>query len=179
MGAPATLQNHMAQTPWPGNADHVIFLLDADRAFERHVLKEWISRHAADTPRITVCVALRDDRKTLAVDELVRALEQQPEASLRHSGYLGCNASEPTKQVRGRSICSAGATAGHHVSLPDASPSNNLSALTLPLESPVPGRRWQSASPQKPVLLHRTTSRISRFSLPGRRRSCWTWLSAS
>ena len=72
----------MAQTPWPGNADQVIFLLDADRAFERHVLKEWISRHAADTPHITVCIALRDDRKTLAVDELVRALEQQPKASV-------------------------------------------------------------------------------------------------
>ena len=82
MGAPATLQNHMAQTPWPGNADQVIFLLDADRAFERQVLKEWISRHTADTPHITVCIALRDDRKTLAVDELVRALEQQPDASI-------------------------------------------------------------------------------------------------
>ena len=82
MGAPATLQNQMAQTPWPGNADQVIFLLDADRAFEKQVLQEWISRHTADTPHITVCIALRDDRKTLAVDELVRALEQQPDASI-------------------------------------------------------------------------------------------------
>ena len=82
MGAPATLQNQMVQTQWPGSADQVIFLLDADRAFERQVLKEWISRHTADAPHVIVCIALRDDRKTLAVDELVRALEQQPEASI-------------------------------------------------------------------------------------------------
>lgn len=82
MGAPAALQNQMVQTQWPGSADQVIFLLDADRAFERRVLKEWISRHTADAPHVIVCIALRDDRKTLAVDELVRALEQQPEASI-------------------------------------------------------------------------------------------------
>ena len=68
----------MAQTPWPGNADQVIFLLDADRAFERQVLKEWVSRHTADRPHVIACIALRDDRKTLAVDELVSALQKQP-----------------------------------------------------------------------------------------------------
>ena len=68
----------MARTPWPGNADQVIFLLDADRAFERQVLKEWVSRHSADRPHVTACIALRDDRKTLAVDELVSALQKQP-----------------------------------------------------------------------------------------------------
>jgi hypothetical protein len=67
--------------PWPDGDAPVIFLLDARGSFDRRLLEGSIAAHS--TPGRTseiVALDLRDDRKSLLVQELVTAITRHPEA---------------------------------------------------------------------------------------------------
>jgi glycerol-3-phosphate O-acyltransferase len=75
------LQDQLAHNPWPPSSQHVIFLLDTRRRFERQVLEQWISAHDTHASNHTVVLLdLRDDRKPLNVEKLSEALQQHPDA---------------------------------------------------------------------------------------------------
>jgi len=75
------LQIQLAHNPWPPSAQHVIFLLDTTRRFERQVLEQWIAAHDSQASKHTVVLLdLRDDRKTLNVEKLSETLQQHPDA---------------------------------------------------------------------------------------------------
>ena len=81
MSLATALQIQLAHNPWPPSAQHVIFLLDTTRRFERQVLEQWIAAHDSQASKHTVVLLdLRDDRKTLNVEKLSETLQQHPDA---------------------------------------------------------------------------------------------------
>ena len=81
MSLATSLQNQLAQNPWPASAEKVIFLLDTTRRFERQLLENWIALNANQSIGHTIELRdLRDDRKALNVAALAEALQQCPNA---------------------------------------------------------------------------------------------------
>ena len=81
MSLATALQVQLAHNPWPPSAQHVIFLLDTTRRFERQVLEHWIAAHDNQASNHTVVLLdLRDDRKTLNVEKLSDTLQQHRDA---------------------------------------------------------------------------------------------------
>ncbi|MCH1610218.1 MAG: 1-acyl-sn-glycerol-3-phosphate acyltransferase [Luminiphilus sp.] len=77
----AALQAQLDVSPSPEGQQPVIFLLDADRGFDRNLLTRWINAHPdPDREHVIVCLDLRDDRNPLAVEELIDALQRHPQA---------------------------------------------------------------------------------------------------
>ncbi|GIR71840.1 MAG: hypothetical protein CM15mP74_30910 [Halieaceae bacterium] len=77
----AALQAQLDVSPSPGGQQPVIFLLDADRRFDRNLLTHWINAHPdPDREHVIVCLDLRDDRNPLAVEALIDALQRHPRA---------------------------------------------------------------------------------------------------
>ena len=67
--------------PWPDGDAPVIFLLDARGSFDRSLLERSIAAHSmADRANEIVSLDLRDDRKSLSVQDLVSAITRYPEA---------------------------------------------------------------------------------------------------
>ena len=77
----AALQAQLDVSPSPDGQYPVIFLLDADRRFDRNLLTHWINAHPdPDREHVIVCLDLRDDRNPLAVEALIDALQRHPRA---------------------------------------------------------------------------------------------------
>ena len=77
----AALQAQLDVSPSPDGQHPVIFLLDADRRFDRNLLTHWINAHPdPDREHVIVCLDLRDDRNPLAVEALIDALQRHPQA---------------------------------------------------------------------------------------------------
>lgn len=77
----AALQAQLDVSPSPEGQQPVIFLLDADRRFDRNLLTHWINAHPdPDREHVIVCLDLRDDRNPLAVEDLIDALQRHPQA---------------------------------------------------------------------------------------------------
>ena len=77
----AALQAQLDVSPSPQGQHPVIFLLDADRRFDRNLLTHWINAHPdPDREHVIVCLDLRDDRNPLAVEALIDALQRHPQA---------------------------------------------------------------------------------------------------
>ena len=77
----AALQAQLDVSPSPQGQHPVIFLLDADRRFDRNLLTQWINAHPdPDREHVIVCLDLRDDRNPLAVEALIDALQRHPQA---------------------------------------------------------------------------------------------------
>ena len=77
----AALQAQLDVSPSPEGQHPVIFLLDADRRFDRNLLTHWINAHPdPDREHVIVCLDLRDDRNPLAVEALIDALQRHPQA---------------------------------------------------------------------------------------------------
>ena len=77
----AALQAQLDVSPSPEGQHPVIFLLDADRRFDRNLLTHWINAHPdPDREHVIVCLDLRDDRNPLAVEALIDALQRHPRA---------------------------------------------------------------------------------------------------
>ena len=77
----AALQAQLDVSPSPDSQHPVIFLLDADRRFDRNLLTHWINAHPdPDREHVIVCLDLRDDRNPLAVEALIDALQRHPQA---------------------------------------------------------------------------------------------------
>ena len=71
----AALQAQLDVSPSPDGQHPVIFLLDADRRFDRNLLTHWINAHPdPDREQVIVCLDLRDDRNPLAVEALIDCL---------------------------------------------------------------------------------------------------------
>ena len=81
MSLATALQDQLAHNPWPPATQQVIFLFDTTRRFERQLLEQWIAAHDDPaTDHTIVLLDLRDDRKTLNVENLSEALQQHPDA---------------------------------------------------------------------------------------------------
>ena len=77
----AALRAQLDVSPSPDGQHPVIFLLDADRRFDRNLLTHWINAHPdPDREHVVVCLDLRDDRNPLAVEALIDALQRHPQA---------------------------------------------------------------------------------------------------
>ena len=77
----AALHAQLDVNPSPEGQQPVFFLLDADRRFDRNLLTHWINAHPdPDREHVIICLDLRDDRNPLAIEELVDALQRQPQA---------------------------------------------------------------------------------------------------